>query len=156
MVSILIFKHFSKKKKLEYAVYRSGFTGCSRGNRGFGHRLLLAIVEHINSPYGVFLYKEKRCYACKEKKTLDSSRYLPCRCIDDSVTDKDEESSYITAFIDESIHPVLWNRNGVVGREGSYSYILCKGKLKKETQITEEGIIAQTYNIRMKTKMLWE
>ena len=88
-------------------------------------------------------YIKRRDVMPVKRKTLDSSRYLPCRCIDDSVTDKDEDSSYITAFIDESIHPVLWNRNGVVGREGSYSYILCKGKLKKETQITEEGIIAQ-------------
>ncbi|MCR5103551.1 MAG: hypothetical protein K6B68_03740 [Eubacterium sp.] len=86
-------------------------------------------------------YIKRRVVKPVKRKTLDSSSYLPCRCIDDTVTDKNEDSSYITAFIDESIHPVLWNHNGVVGRTGSYSYILCWGKLMKETQITEEGII---------------
>ena len=49
----------------------------------------------------------------------------------------------MTAFIDESIHPVAWNEEGQKGKEGSFSYIICRGLINSEDDIREGLVISK-------------
>lgn len=61
-----------------------------------------------------------------------------------SVNSEAEETSLVvTAFVDESIHPVAWDEYGNKGKAGSYSYIVCWGDLSDETEITDKNILTK-------------
>lgn len=93
-------------------------------------------------------YHHKYCPFCKgrylsraSKSMVDYLKLSPCRCI--SEEKRFGDSSYMTAFIDESLHTVPWEENGCEGKAGSYSYIICRGLLMGETEITNDLVVAQ-------------
>ncbi len=88
-------------------------------------------------------YHVSGCPYCKgknlsavSKEIVENLRLEPCKCMN-------VNTSYVTAFVDESIHLVKWDKNGHRGRIGSFSYIICKGLLKNEDSITDNIIIAK-------------
>ncbi|NEX00445.1 hypothetical protein SAMN04487829_0012 [Pseudobutyrivibrio sp. NOR37] len=88
-------------------------------------------------------YHKQDCPYCKGKHLKPATRAVinnlglePCKCIKDEEDRIKLNDSYRTIFIDESIHPVAWNENGIPGKAGSYSYIICRGLLEDESQIT--------------------
>ena len=90
------------------------------------------------------------CPYCKGKnlsattqKIVENLNLSPCKCLSELSTVDDVNHTCVTAFIDESIHPVMWNKEGKKGHAGSYSYILCWGNLSNESQISDKLIINQ-------------
>ena len=88
-------------------------------------------------------YCKGRHLSAVTQKMVENQKLTPCRCLTAMAPLDDIDHTCVTAFIDESIHPVAWNENGKGGKAGSYSYIICWGKLSSEAQITDEKIIAQ-------------
>ncbi|WP_044937821.1 hypothetical protein [Pseudobutyrivibrio sp. LB2011] len=94
-------------------------------------------------------YHKKDCPYCKGKLLKPATRAVinnleltPCKCIKDEEERIRLNDTYRTIFIDESIHTVAWNENGLPGNAGSYSYLICKGLLDDESQITPAITIA--------------
>ncbi|SEB04457.1 hypothetical protein SAMN02910384_03194 [Pseudobutyrivibrio sp. ACV-2] len=94
-------------------------------------------------------YHRKDCPYCKRKILTVSSMKLvrnlklePCKCIKDMDERTKKEDSYRTIFVDESLHNVNWNLVDFGSKVSSFSYIICKGNLTSETEITEDNIIA--------------
>lgn len=94
-------------------------------------------------------YHKKDCPYCKGKflkpatrAVIDNLELDPCKCIKDEEERIKLNDTYRTIFIDESIHPVAWNENGLPGKAGSYSYLICKGLLEDESQVTPAITIA--------------
>lgn len=73
-----------------------------------------------------------------------STSVLPCKCVDSTHLQGEPEHTFVTAFIDETIHPVNWDEKGNKGKAGSFSYILCWGKVTYESQITDQRLITQS------------
>ena len=72
---------------------------------------------------------------------IDNQKLEPCKCVEKmSAT---EDTSCITAFIDESIHSIQWNEKGRADSTGSFSYIICRGFLPNEKYITEDNTLAK-------------
>ena len=72
---------------------------------------------------------------------IDNQKLEPCKCVEKmSAT---EDTSCITAFIDESIHSIQWNEKGRADSTGSFSYIICRGFLPNEKFITEDNTLAK-------------
>lgn len=95
-------------------------------------------------------YHRESCPYCKGKhlaaatlKMVENQRLKPCKCLSKPLIFDKVDYTCVTAFIDESIHPVAWDVEGNHGKAGSYSYILCWGNLTNESQITAGRIIAQ-------------
>lgn len=91
-------------------------------------------------------YHLKNCPYCKGKALVGTSNKMikyqklePCVCV---LKNKDI-GNYITVYVDESIHVSKWNKNGVRGKVGSFSYIICEGDISCESDITNEIILAQ-------------
>ncbi len=84
-----------------------------------------------------------RYLSAAAQKMIENQKLTPCRCLSGLSTDEETDHTCVTAFIDESIHPVVWDAKGERGKAGSYSYILCRGDLLSETQITDKRIITQ-------------
>ncbi len=76
-------------------------------------------------------------------KMIENQKLTPCKCLSTLPTKDDTDHTCVTAFIDESIHPVLWDEKGKKGKTGSYSYIICWGNLTDESQITDKRLITQ-------------
>ncbi len=72
---------------------------------------------------------------------IKSRRLTPCRCLTEMGVTKDYYC--VTAFVDESIHSILWDEEGCPGKAGSYSYIICRGNLESEKQISGDLILSQ-------------
>ncbi len=90
------------------------------------------------------------CPYCKGRNLIEISEsetvkenITPCGCVFEYWDAPSLEINCVTAFIDESIHTVMWNEDGRKGKAGSYSYIICRGSLNDESQITEKNLIAQ-------------
>lgn len=90
------------------------------------------------------------CRYCKGKhltKITDDMvgrlELTPCKCVEEAGIHPIIDYNTVTAFIDESIRPVLWDCSGQEGKVGSYSYIVCWGWLKDESQISEQILIAE-------------
>ncbi len=92
-------------------------------------------------------YHRYDCPFCRGKKLLPISmsllehqRFTPCRCLtkqqDENGIDKN-----VTVFIDESIYQLdqifTGNNSGV----STFGYIICRGMITSEDQISEENII---------------
>ena len=67
-------------------------------------------------------YHRGDCPFCKgrhltevTKSMVESQKLSPCKCL--SPSEDSYDPSYMTAFIDESIHPVAWDENGHKGKE---------------------------------------
>ncbi len=91
-------------------------------------------------------YHLKDCPYCKGRlmrvaspKMIELQKLSPCKCVLSSKEDK--ESKNITVFIDESLRPAFWKEKGDTAKIGSFSYIICRGKLSSEEQITEKRIL---------------
>ena len=76
------------------------------------------------------------CHYCKGRhlsavtqKMVENQKLTPCKCLSELPTVDDIDHTCVTAFIDESIHPVAWDEQGHKGKAGSYSYIICWGKI---------------------------
>ncbi|QFJ53397.1 hypothetical protein [Pseudobutyrivibrio xylanivorans] len=94
-------------------------------------------------------YHIKDCPYCKGKqliiapmKMIKNLNLDPCKCVNDRAERTKKEDSYRTIFIDESIHNVSWDLAGYGGRFSSFSYIVCRGNLANESEITEENTLA--------------
>lgn len=88
-------------------------------------------------------YCKGRHLSVATQEKVENQKLTPCRCLSELPTVDDIDYTCITAFIDESIHPVAWNEKGNKGKAGSYSYIICWGNLSGESQITDKRIIAK-------------
>ncbi len=93
-------------------------------------------------------YHREDCPFCKgrhlsevTKSMVESQKLTPCKCL--SPSEDSYDPSYMTAFIDESIHPVAWDENGHKGKEGSYSYIICRGLIHDENEIRDGRVLAK-------------
>ena len=95
-------------------------------------------------------YHVKDCPYCRRwnliqttKAMAENQKLTPCKCIADQKAADEVDHNFVTAFIDESIHPVQWNENGTKGNAGSFSYIICWGHLDSELEISENNIITK-------------
>lgn len=95
-------------------------------------------------------YHREDCPYCRGRYLLkvpfamiENQKLKPCRCLSMAKDFDDGDLLYVTAFIDESIHTVMWDEKGEVGKAGSYSYIICRGNLRDESQVAEDNIITQ-------------
>lgn len=108
-------------------------------------------------------YHQKDCPYCRGAKLIPSTfakiknlGLEPCKCVKDSdkVLKKGELSAEdkpklakntMTAFIDESIRSNPWRKwdNTLDERQGSYSYIICRGGLASEQEISRENTLCQ-------------
>lgn len=95
-------------------------------------------------------YHVKDCPYCRRwnliattKAMAENQKLTPCKCIAEKKAADEVDHSFVTAFIDESIHPVQWNENGSKGNVGSFSYIICWGHLDSELEISEKNIITK-------------
>ena len=97
-------------------------------------------------------YHRANCSFCKGRSLYPvtftqaaNGGYSPCRCIEESKEDKMQgliitlEDHTMTAFIDESFRDNLWKKwdNSLLEKQASYSYIICKGALVSEQEISE-------------------
>ena len=88
-------------------------------------------------------YCKGRHLSATTQKMVENQKLTPCKCLSEFPTVDDIDHTCVTAFIDESIHPVAWDEQGHKGKAGSYSYIICWGNLSSESQITDKRIITQ-------------
>lgn len=95
-------------------------------------------------------YHTENCPYCRGRELLPTTRTIvenlkltACKCISMNKATDEVEKNFVTAFIDESIHPIWWNEEGKRGRAGSYSYVICRGHLASEKDIENTVIIAQ-------------
>lgn len=108
-------------------------------------------------------YHHNKCPYCKGKKLIRSSvakvnnlGLEPCKCINsnnEAVWKEDTSSKgepklvkqTMTAFIDESIRTNIWKKwdSSLDSKQGSYSYIICRGELKSEKEITEGNTVCK-------------
>lgn len=88
-------------------------------------------------------YCKGRHLSTATQKMVENQKLTPCKCLSEFPTIDDVDHTCVTAFIDESIHPVAWDEQGHKGKAGSYSYIICWGNLSSESQITDKRIITQ-------------
>jgi len=108
-------------------------------------------------------YHRADCPYCRGRKLIPASfakienvGYTPCKCIGatDKVLVKREEltqerkealaTQTMTAFIDESVRPNPWKLwdDSLPDRQSSYSYVICRGMLESEREITEENRVS--------------
>lgn len=87
---------------------------------------------------------------------VENAGYTPCKCIGKNnkvLVDKETlsegdktvlEKQTMTAFIDESVRTNLWRQwdETLPERQSSYSYIICRGFLKQESEISEENTMS--------------
>ena len=106
-------------------------------------------------------YHRENCPYCKGRHLTEASvtmveyqNLTPCKCLSSSQERYVYDPSYMTAFIDESIHPVAWNEKGNKGKEGSYSYIICRGLLNYENEIRDELVVAKGVDFIGETRRL--
>ena len=104
------------------------------------------------------------CPYCKGRNLIPATYakvenigYSPCRCIENADRaserkDKVEEEvkashakQTMTVFIDESLHDNPWIKwdASLPKKQASYSYIICRGALKSEQEITEMNEISR-------------
>lgn len=84
-----------------------------------------------------------RCLTATSSVMVRNQKLSPCMCLTEMKSHEEAEPLCVTAFIDESIHPTLWDENGKKGMIGSYSYIICNGFLKNENEINDENKITE-------------
>ena len=94
-------------------------------------------------------YHRDNCPYCKGRylsevgaAMVESQKLLPCKCIASLEKEARESKDNMTAFIDESLHTFPWKENGQRAKSGSFSYIICRGRLKNENEINEDRVIA--------------
>lgn len=116
-------------------------------------------VGHVSDQYFISntgsKYHVEDCPFCKRyklhkanKQKILGLKLKPCKCVESyRAKKKDDWDNYVTVFIDESIHPTLWNEAGDQGKQGNYSYIICRGKLESEREISQANTITQGVNI---------
>lgn len=88
-------------------------------------------------------YCKGRHLSAATREMVENQKLTPCKCLSELPIVDDIDHTCVTAFIDESIHPVAWNEKGNKGKAGSYSYIICWGNLSGESQITDKRMIAR-------------
>lgn len=97
-------------------------------------------------------FHRQGCTYCKpgaEKRMVpyilaDNYGLKPCKCIYEArENNMKDDNNYMTAFVDESIRQYPWGdiEGADEQSQGSYSYIICKGKLDSEKDITEKRTI---------------
>jgi hypothetical protein len=93
-------------------------------------------------------YHRADCPYCKGRTLIGTTRAMvenqkltPCKCLVPLKKTDEVDRTCVTAFVDESIHKVMWNEKGNKGKAGSYSYIICWGDLKSESELNEDRII---------------
>lgn len=95
-------------------------------------------------------YHTQECPYCKGRELIEKTKceaekihLTPCKCIAEAAAKEQVDNNTVTAFIDESIHSVRWNEQGINGKVGSFSYILCRGKLQSEREISDVNTITK-------------
>ena len=96
-------------------------------------------------------YHEAGCPYCKtgiqRKKVTyrlaDNYGLEPCQCILDQRARQEQEDRFMTVFIDESIRKSPWDSIDGASKhsQGSFSYIICQGRLTNEQEITAERTV---------------
>lgn len=104
-------------------------------------------------------YHVNNCPYCKGRALIEKTEneaeklhLLPCKCISEAKAKDHVDKTHVTAFIDESIYPVHWDKEGQKGKIGSFSYILCWGYLKNEMEITPINTITKQVDYSRETK----
>lgn len=92
-------------------------------------------------------YHVEDCPFCRGRElllvssdTILERELTVCKCVQLKKRE-DKLMNFMTAFIDESIRPARWNDEGNVGKVGTFSYIICRGKLKDENAIHDSCVI---------------
>ena len=87
------------------------------------------------------------CPYCRGKKLnlatkaiIEDQKLIACKCVALKKVANQQDKNTVTAFVDESIRSIQWVDGG---KTGSYSYIICKGRLTSEKDIEDSQIIAQ-------------
>lgn len=95
-------------------------------------------------------YHTEKCPYCKGRELIPATRAVvenqkltACKCIALKKAADEADKNCVTAFIDESIHPIKWDEEGKKGSAGSFSYIICRGHLVNEDDIENTFVIAQ-------------
>ncbi len=113
-------------------------------------------------------YHKSNCPYCKGKKLVpvtftrvENAGYEPCKCINTSnkmliskieLSENDKlklNAQTMTAFIDESVRFNPWIKwdNSLPEKQASYSYVICKGALDSENEISTKNKVS--YNACM-------
>ncbi|MBR1796493.1 MAG: hypothetical protein IJ757_00540 [Clostridiales bacterium] len=99
-------------------------------------------------------YHSITCGYCQNKNAVPVPPGLiknlglePCKCISSGEGERVNNINFVTAFVDESISPVEWDEFGQKGVVSTFSYIICAGVLKDETQIGPENEL--THGVEM-------
>ena len=116
-------------------------------------------IEAIYMTISGSRYHRKECPYCKGKNLIrvtlnkaESNKLTPCKCMEAYSETLDrmsnnmkvaDDKSYVTVFIDESIRENLWKRLDVSmpEKQAIFSYIICKGKLSDEKQISKKNTL---------------
>ncbi|SEL92251.1 hypothetical protein SAMN04487770_1214 [Butyrivibrio sp. ob235] len=93
---------------------------------------------------------------------LIDKRIKPCRCVtknNEIIKEKklkEQEEQYITAFVDESLRDNTGHYfDETLGmKQNVFSILMCKGMLRNEHSVTENGIIGQYIHVAERTEQL--
>ena len=88
-------------------------------------------------------YHNPRCPYCNGKETHEITleqikirEIDPCICVTRGFGANTKrpaiDSTYMTAYVDESWRPVEWDENGNKGHVGNYSYVIYKGRVEED------------------------
>lgn len=108
-------------------------------------------------------YHRADCPFCKGRTLISASYakvenagYTSCKCIEkvskvlvrkEGLSESNKavlQKQTMTAFIDESVRTNLWRQwdDTLPERQSSYSYVICQGFLKQESEISEENTVS--------------
>lgn len=125
-------------------------------------RTYTVVGEDIESIYMTISgkrYHRKECPFCKGKnliKTMlneaENMGLTPCKCmilykevLDNMSSSMKvmEDKPYVTVFIDESVRENLWRKldGSMPEKQAIFSYIICKGRLSDENQISKKNTL---------------
>lgn len=127
-------------KLLEQALADTSFTIVSREDSAFYITATGKKYHRAQCPYCKGKTLVKTAYA-----KIQNMKLQPCKCIEKaSGAEKRDTRQVLTVFIDESIRKNPWRRwdERIPEKQGSYSYVICKGELQSEEQITRENQIS--------------
>ena len=101
-------------------------------------------------------YHLKGCPYCKGREIypvsgamIDHLSLVPCACITGRkalpLSQEQMEKKAVTIFVDESVrvNPFFRYDNHLPEYEGIYSYVICRGKLESEDEITDQNLVKE-------------
>ena len=102
-------------------------------------------------------YHRKDCQYCKRIHLVSATmakvknmQLEPCKCMEGSSNSENRQNGqpihkkpYVTAFVDESVRKNPWRNvdESIPKQQAIYSYIICKGMLDSENDITDDNTL---------------